>query len=176
MQQQSGYVAPGAGTLANGRQLADPWLRIGARIIDSILVFVVSLILSIIFFGGAFAFTGFGDGSISIALQIVATLVVSALAALYYYLMNSFVGGTLGKLALGIRIADNGGNEPIGPSVGFVRTLMNIIPIAGAIPFVGILTGLITIVVGLVSTVFLFTDPEHRTVMDRMADTYVVKK
>ena len=45
------------------------------------------------------------------------------------------------------------------------------------IPVLGILISLIGQgILNIVSLVFLFSDPEHRTVMDRFADTYVVTK
>lgn len=171
IQQQDGYVAPGASTLANGRELADPWLRIAASIIDAV-------IMAIPFFailGGA-AFAAFDSGATGTGVSLFAGLVVGIINGAYYWGMNSFAGGTLGKLMLGIRIVDNAGNEPIGPQVGFVRSLMNLRGILGAIPFLNILVSLAGLVVGLVSLVFLFTDPNHRTLMDRLADTYVVKK
>lgn len=172
IQQQAGYVAPGASTLANGRELADPWLRIAARIID----WVIMLIPAFVLFGGQIltAFQNGGQGSIeaSIGLGLLGAFINAA----YYWGMNSFLGGTLGKLILGIRIVNSAGEEPIGPQVGFVRSLMNFRGIIGVIPIVGFISALAGFIVGLISLVFLFTDPNHRTVMDRLADTYVVKK
>lgn len=173
VQQQAGYVAPGNNTLANGRTLADPWLRIAAAVIDAVLMAG----LGFIFLGGQImaAFSGGGAGT-NLSVSIGLSLLVALLNAAYFWGMTSFVGGTLGKLIVGIRIADSEGNDPVGPTVGFVRTLMNFRGILGVIPFVGFITGLVGIVVGIVSLVFMFTDPNHRTVMDRLADTYVVTK
>ena len=177
VQQQAGYVAPGSTTLPNGRQLADPWMRIAASVIDGILVFIVSLI-----FGGASAGLGaFDDGGSGfdftstsfVFLAFVGTIIIT----LYHTLMNTFMSGGLGKQLLGLRIVRADGTEPLGTPDGIKRSanhiadLLNIIPILGAIILLfgqGILN--------LVSLVFLFQDPEHRTVMDRFADTYVVTK
>ena len=174
IQQQAGYVAPGVGSLANGRQVADPWLRIAAKIIDTILLGIIGAIIGLIFIGGS---AGFGDiTSFGTAETVGLTLTSAVITAGYYWGMNSFVGGTLGKLAMGIRIVSEDGTDPIGPNVGIVRSAMNVFGILAAIPIVGLLIQLITGIVGLVSLVFLFTDAEHRTVMDRAAKTYVVKK
>lgn len=174
IQQQSGYVAPGLGSLANGRQVADPWLRIAAKIIDTILLGIIGAIVGLIIVGGAI---GFGDlGSFGTVENIGLGLGIGVIGAGYHWGMHSFVGGTLGKLALGIRVVTEDGTEPIGPNVGFVRSLMNIIPLLSVVPILGAIVQIITSIVGLVSLVFLFTDAEHRTVMDRAAKTYVVKK
>ena len=47
VQQQAGYVAPGAGALANGRELADPWMRIAAAVIDGILIGIVGAVFGV---------------------------------------------------------------------------------------------------------------------------------
>jgi uncharacterized RDD family membrane protein YckC len=171
VQQEAGYVAPGAGALANGRELADPWLRIGAAIID----WLVTVVVSIPFIGfavaGAIATDGELDGG-ALALGFVASLITTA----YYVVMNSQFSATLGKMALGLRIVGRNGEEPLGWNIGVRRTANRLVGILGNIPILGILIGLGLLVLNLVSLVFLFTDNERRTVMDRFADTYVVKK
>jgi len=171
VQQEAGYVAPGAGSLANGRELADPWLRIGAAIID----WIVTLIISVPFIGFAVAGSIATDGEIdggTIALGFVASLIVTA----YYLVMNSQFSATLGKMALGLRIVGRNGEEPLGWNIGARRTANRLVNILSNIPILGIIIGLALLVLNLVSLVFLFTDNERRTVMDRFADTYVVKK
>jgi len=172
MQQDSGYVAPGGAALANGRELADPWLRVAAQIINSILLAIpMALIL------GREALVEWVVTGALPADAYGRAVAVTVLTATYHYVMNSFFGGTVGKLVLGLRIVDADGNEPIGPSVGFIRSAANIAPVIGVIPS-SLVSGFINIAligVGLVSLVFLFSDPERRTVMDRAANTYVVK-
>lgn len=172
-QQQAGYVAPGAGSLANGRELADPWLRIAASIIDFIIVIIISLPFGAIQFA-----TAFRDGGDSTDLggSIVLGLLGGIVVAAYFTLMNTYLSGTVGKLLLGLRIVKRDGTEPLGTPDGPKRSLNQIVGVIGAIPILGALLQLALFVVGLVSLVFLFTDAEHRTVMDRFADTYVVKK
>jgi len=171
VQQEAGYVAPGAGALANGRELADPWLRIGSAIID----WLVTVVISIPFIGFAVAGAVATDGEIdggAIALGFVASLITTG----YYVFMNSQYSATLGKMALGLRIVGRNGEEPLGWSIGIRRTANRLVGILGNIPILGIIVGLALLVLNLVSLVFLFTDNERRTVMDRFADTYVVKK
>jgi uncharacterized RDD family membrane protein YckC len=172
-QQQAGYVAPGAGSLANGRELSDPWLRIAAKVIDTIVATLITLP-----FGAAAIVSAFRSGAdgTDLEVNIGIAIIGSIVGAAYYTLMNTYLSATVGKLLLGIRIVKRDGTEPLGIPDGPKRSLMHIIGIIGAIPILGILVSIVTTIVALVSLVFLFTDPEHRTVMDRFADTYVVKK
>ena len=174
MQQQAGYVAPGAGMLANGRELADPWLRIAAGIIDAIVGFVITLP----FIGTAVfaAFNAGGDSDLFDAGQVILSLVGGIVVAAYYLVLNSMYSATLGKMALNLRIIGRNGEEPLGWPLGARRTGNRLVNILSAIPLLGILISLGLLVLNIVSLVFLFSDPEHRTVMDRFADTYVVKK
>ena len=175
-QQQSGYVVPGANTLANGRELADPWMRVAAAIIDGILVGIVGAI----FGGGAVLSGGLTDGDSLdftsggfVALALVSTVVI----ATYHTLMNTFMSGGLGKQILGLRIVRADGTEPLGTPDGIKRSGNHLLDILSVIPFVGVLISFVVQgLINVVSLVFLFTDPEHRTVMDRFADTYVVTK
>lgn len=174
MQQQAGYVAPGAGLLANGRELADPWLRIAAAIIDAIISFVISLP----FVGTALfaAFSSGGDVNTFDGTEIALSLAGGVAVAVYYTVMNSMFSATVGKMAVGIRIIGRNGEEPLGWPIGIRRTGNRLVSILSGIPIFGIAVSLALLVLNVVSLVFLFSDPEHRTVMDRFADTYVVKK
>jgi len=170
-QQQAGYVAPGAGQLANGHQLADPWLRMAAKVID----WIITLIISIPF-GVTAALAAFqGDGSdvtVNVGLALVGAIIVAA----YFTLMNTFLSGTVGKLVLGLRIVQADGTQPLGVPTGPIRSFVNLLAILGAIPILGIIVSLVTLVISFVSLIFLFTDDERRTVADRVAGTYVIKK
>ncbi len=177
LEQQAGYVAPGAGQLANGRELADPWMRIAAAIIDGIIVAIVGFI----FGGAAILSSGFdGDGdSFDVTPSgsaIVLSLIGAIIIAGYHTAMNTYYSGGVGKQLLGLRIVGRDGQEPLGVPLGPKRSLNHIVDIVAAIPIIGILIALLQGILNLVSLIFLFSDPEHRTVMDRFADTYVVKK
>ena len=173
-QQQAGYVAPNMKSLPNGRELADPWLRIGASVIDFIILMIVSIPFGV---GAAFsAIDGGGADGVDFTVNVGLAFAAALIGAAYYTLMNTFLSGTAGKLILGLRIIRADGTEPLGMPDGPKRSLMHIISLIGAIPIVGFFISAVQAIVGLVSLVFLFTDPQHRTVMDRFADTYVVKK
>ena len=141
--------------------------------IDWILVFLISLP-----FQAASVLSSFRSGAdgtdleVNLGLALIGAIVVAA----YYVLMNTYLSATVGKLLLGLRIVKHDGTEPLGLPDGPKRSLIPIVGIVGVIPILGILVTIGTFIVLLVSTVFLFTDAEHRTVMDRFADTYVVKK
>ena len=169
-QQQAGYVAPNNNQLANGREIADPWLRIAASIIDAIIVTIITIP-----FGAAAIIEAFrnGGGEVTVGAGVV---VGSIIGALYYVLMNTFLSGTAGKLLLGIRIVKEDGTEPLGLPVGPIRSGTSIAGILSVVPILGPIISIVILVIGLVSLVFLFTDNQHRTVMDRAAKTYVVKK
>ena len=170
-QQQAGYVAPNASGLANGRELADPWLRIAARVIDTI----VAIIISIPFAAGTVV-TAFRDGGTDVEVNIGLAIVGSIVVALYFTLMNTFLSATVGKLILGLRIVKEDGTEPLGTDVGPLRSGVHLAGILGSIPILGFLVQIVVAIVGLVSLVFLFTDDQNQTVMDKVAKTYVVKK
>ena len=171
-QQQAGYVAPNNNQLANGREIADPWLRIAAYIVDNIITFVISLI----FGGGAIIASAFSGDPDNIEVNVGLAALGSIVVALYYVLMYTFLSGTVGKLILGLRVVKEDGTEPLGMPAGIIRAGTSLIGILGIIPILGFVLTAVLFVVLLVSLVFLFTDNQHRTVMDRVANTYVVKK
>ncbi len=177
-QQQAGYVVPGASMLANGRELADPWMRIAAAVIDGFLTGAVAFIVG---GGGAFATGAFDGGSDAFALTnsdfVLVTLISTAIIVAYHTIMNTFLSGGVGKLVLGLRIVKADGSEPLGVPVGIIRSGNHLLDLLGVIPILGyFISFVVQGLINLVSLVFLFSDPEHRTVMDRLADTYVVTK
>lgn len=169
---QGGPQAIGGGmsgdsTMVNGMQISGEWKRIGARVIDVILAIIISVIMSAIGLGAA----SFDFNSDEAALWFVggAALVGVIVGFLWDALFVSFLGGTPGKLMLGMRVVDaESGTTPPGPKFGFMRALNRLLNITPAIG------GLIGLIVGVVSLVFLFTDDRKRTVMDRIAGTVVV--
>lgn len=177
VQQQAGYVVPGASTIANGRELADPWMRIAAAVIDGVLIGIIGAI----FGGGAVlsgAVSGGGDSlDLTSGSFVLLGLIGSIVIATYHTLMNTFMSGGLGKQLLGLRIVRADGTEPLGTPDGVKRSANHILDILSVIPILGVLISFfVQGLINLVSLVFLFSDSEHRTVMDRFADTYVVTK
>ena len=103
-------------------------------------------------------------------------LIGAIVGAAYYALMYAFKSATLGKLALGLRIVGEDGTEPLGIPAGPIRAGTSVAGILSVVPILGVLITIVILIVGLVSLVFLFSDSQNRTVMDRVAKTYVVKK
>jgi uncharacterized RDD family membrane protein YckC len=69
------------------------WIRVAAVLIDSILILILLALLGRIFGGAGF-------------------LVAYLFSLLYYVLLTTIQGQTLGKMALGIQVVDAQGNIP----------------------------------------------------------------
>lgn len=158
--------------MVGGAALAEPLNRIGARIIDYILWFIISLVIGLIF--GVAQFTSDRNGT-SYAAALLSGLVGTALVAAYEIFMVGSRGATLGKLALGLKVTREDGSAP-----DFKDAAMRMSPYIGlgvlaslAGPL-GIIFSLMSLVVAIVSLVFLFTDPKRQTIWDRIAKTMVV--
>ena len=120
---------------------------------------------------GATGFDFTGDNADDTSWIFVGGLAIIGVifALLWEALFVAFLGGTPGKLLLGMRVVDaESGTTPPGLKFGFMRALNRLL---GLFPIIG---GLIAMVIGIVSLVFLFTDDRKRTVMDRIAGTLVV--
>ena len=163
--QWTGDPRPVVGQTVAGN-VAEPWTRIGAALIDFALFFVIGLV-----FGASqldLNSTNVGELDTSIG----ASMVISGLVFLYRWLMVAKYGATLGKLALNLRVEAIDHTIPPPNDVAAKRASNSLIGIVSAvIP----IAGLATLGIGIVSLVYLFSDSEHRTVMDRFAGTRVVK-
>ena len=164
--------APGPTSQPEGAQnLAEPLMRIGARAIDYVIWFFVNLILTIIFIGSVAA-TGGDD--VSFVAGFLATIVPVGLITAYETFLVGTRGQTLGKMALSLKVVRMDGSAP-----DMKDAFMRILPytalgvIGAIIPFFGLIAFIAFIVIGLVSLVFLFTDPNRQTVWDKVAKTTV---
>lgn len=153
MPQPGGMSMPGGPAIAGGsggvggRPLAEPGTRIVARLIDFVILIVASAII-----GGIVGFDN------QIGLQFL-TLI---LGIGYEMAFTALKGGTAGKMIMGIGVVTTSNTYPPGWGPAAIRWVVTAIPCVGFVVF-------------LVSLVFLFTDPDHRTVGDRAANTRVVK-
>ena len=165
-------VAPSA----NGRQYGGFWLRFLARIIDALVLLIPSMLVFVLVLGGSF-FTALLGGDFSVLtggapMMIVAGLINAMMYAAYEAFTTSTYGGTLGKLALNLRVI-----LPDGGMLNLQQALIRHLIYAagsliGIIPLVGFL-GVLWTLVDNVSAAF---DPQKRALHDRIANTYVVKK
>jgi uncharacterized RDD family membrane protein YckC len=153
---------PGQGAGAYG-ELAGRWERLGALVLDSILVGVVSLALSAPFIdwdamtdpasttGGAFT------------TDLTSSAISTVLSFLYFWLMHARSGQTLGKKALGIRVVREQDGGAIGSGTAAWRYGVQILL---AIP-----CGLGS----LLDALWILWDPRKQTLHDKAAHTLVVK-
>ena len=146
------------------------WIRIGALLIDGLIAMLISLVFLVPYLIDIFEdVDAGGDGSsvelpgyvyvFSIGLSIASVLCVA------------FLGGTPGKLAVGLRITlADATSTPPGLAPAVLRSLPGL---AGLIPLIGPLVG---IGFGVASVIMVNTDPERRSAYDRIAGTRVVHK
>jgi uncharacterized RDD family membrane protein YckC len=193
----SGYGAPAVEgrptfgpTTPDGVPLSGWWRRVGARILDQIIVYVMALPLTIYFWiqaGGEFAdeldramdasragrdpgtFNPSGDFFQSL---LVASLITLVVAIVYEAFFLRRTGATWGKQALGIkvRLREYDGQlawATITRRLGFMQGLA----LLGTIPLIGIIAGL----AGLLNYLWPLWDKGNQALHDKFAGTNVVK-
>lgn len=162
----------GRATLGTGEdvELAGAGGRLGARIIDFVIMFAGIVIL---FIAGLAAAIGLDSGDSTDEEAAAATGVFIAFAALavlvgilYEVTMIAIRGQTLGKMAVRIKVvrADNGMNPGWGKSIG--RWILP--AVLGFIPFVGWILSLLVYI-------SLLWDRARQGWHDKAAGTFVVK-
>jgi len=110
--------------------------RIGAALMDIIVLTVVFVLVGAI--GGD---TSSGGGQASVTLGGAATVVFALLSLLYYGLSEALTGQTLGKKALGVRVARVDGAKA-GAGAVAIRTLLRIVdslPLAYLVGLIAVL-------------------------------------
>lgn len=146
---------------------ASPWLRIGGRAIDFVIMLVVGGIIFGIF--AAFAFDidsanpfAFGAG------YFVTILVIGLIGVAYEVGFVAARGQTPGKMAVGVKIVKlESGQIPDG-ATAFMRWLPQAV---GWVPFIG---GLLALALLIANLVMLFTDARRQDVYDKVAKTVVI--
>ena len=153
--QQPTYATPG------GREYGGAGIRLGARILDGIIVGVpaVLIALAIIDSDDITSGTNFGFALIGLLIGIA-----------YEVGFVGTAGATPGKMILGLKVIGEDGNSPPSWNAAFMRWLpaaVNIIPGLG---------GLLSLVLAIASGVMISNDDQNRSVQDRVGKTFVVKK
>ena len=134
-------------------ELASPWSRLAAVIIDGLIYLAVAIVAGII---------GFVVGELAGAI-LLALLSALVLLIVQFVLLGSR-GQTIGKIAMKVRIVDSvTGAHPGWARIILLRTVVNGILIG--IPFVGY-------AYFLVDSLFIFRE-DHRTIHDMIASTRV---
>ena len=162
----------GQPTDSQGRVLAHWWKRAVATLIDSVILYVVNLILGALL-GGALTFTSeptlnpetgqIEGGSGFFATLILGNVIMLAIGIAYYVFFNgSEKGQTPGKMAMKIQVRD----EATGGRVSYGK--------AGLRYLVGAVLFMLCIVPGLVDVLFPLWDPKRQTIHDKAANTLVI--
>ena len=134
-------------------ELASPWARLAAVIIDWLLLYLVP--------GLIFLVSGLSEDDTSSGLIAVAILIFVVVFVVQMVLLGTR-GQTIGKIALRVRVVDaRTGAHPGWPRLVLLRTIVNWI--LQIIPFYG-----------LVDALFIFR-ADHRTIHDLYSGTRVDK-
>jgi uncharacterized RDD family membrane protein YckC len=175
----TGYTSPrppGAGgpqpTLSGPRVLAGWWSRVGAQLIDGLIVGIGGLVLVVAitapFSIGFFANDGVGIVAVLVGL-LIAVLCVSIVALLYApALMARTNGQTLGRMATGIRVVRANG-VPIDFGFAMLREVAVKTLLFGLF---GALTGGLA---PLIDVLWPLWDEENRALHDFVVDTRVIR-
>lgn len=121
---------PAAAVAATGAGHASFWLRFAGWIIDVIVTSVGGAMLGAVV-GIVYLVATAGEGDGTVGLGNGTQLLGAVFGFGYKWLLDSN-GGTIGKMAVGIRVVDDVTLQPIGYSRGLGRTLMSIV---SSIPF-----------------------------------------
>jgi uncharacterized RDD family membrane protein YckC len=130
--------------------------RVLAIIVDSI---VLGLIFGVM--GMLFGMISASSGSMSASVNGIPTLVTFVIFLLYFTLFEGYLGQTLGKMLLGIKVVreDNGEVPGVGPAI--IRTLLRIVD------------GLLFYLVGFIA---VLASAKRQRLGDMAAHTLVVRK
>ncbi len=130
--------------------------RFIAVLVDLVILSVIDYLISMAFGGVQTA-----GGSISVSLTGFPMLIVALIPALYYVVLEAVMGGTLGKMLLGMRIVKVDGSR-VGLGASIIRNLLRIID---GLPFAYIL-----------GAILIWTSPYKQRLGDRVARTIVVRR
>ena len=148
---------------AQATELASPWARLAAILIDALFYLIVLAVAAIVVFGVIFFVLEIAG------LETIGLLLVLALLIISFILQMTLLatrGQTIGKIAMKVRIVDSvTGMHPGWARLVLLRTIVN--GILTGIPFIG---G----IYWLVDSLFIFR-ADHRTIHDMIADTRVDK-
>jgi uncharacterized RDD family membrane protein YckC len=157
-----------------GRPLASWGKRLGAALIDGLVIGIPSYVLMAIVGFSAFQTADFetdqfgnvisvGEPRSFILVLFVGLGIVFALGVAYaVYFNGSEKGQTVGKMALKIQVRDENTGGPIGYGRAFVRWLVTLVLLAACwVP-------------GLVDALFPLWDPKRQTIHDKAASSLVV--
>ena len=161
-------------------ELASPWVRLAAWLIDVLIYFVVTMVAVIIGIAiagvGLSDFTNFDLGFFLGALAVVIILTLLAFLVIFIVQMVLLAtrGQTIGKIIMKIRIVDaQTGEHPGWARLILLRTLVNAL-IQGALNAVPVIGQGLGGLYFIIDSLFIFR-ADHRTIHDFIAGTRVDK-
>ncbi len=174
-----GYEAAPPPPPLTGRRPGELLDRFLARLIDSIILFVINLviivpvIIGILGINGA---SGFGMGG-SFAAGAVSAVLSTVIYLGYFAIMESSRGQTVGKMVMKLHVEGPDGGKPTLEQAA-KRNIWLALPILGLIPILG---GVVSAVGQLVAVIMIAVginnDPVRRQPWtDKFADTQVIKE
>lgn len=166
-EEQLSSMPPPAATTASSAVYGGFWKRLGALVIDGILLFVIAMILGL-------------------ALPAhVAQWAMFAVSAGYYIFMHGQYGATCGKMALNMRVRKRDGSDidlaiaamRYSPFIIFGIGTLLLQPAPGAAPGTAAgMWGLVQLLFIIASVIILAVNAQKRTIHDMLAGTVVVNK
>ncbi|WP_157432972.1 RDD family protein [Actinomadura rifamycini] len=150
------YIDPAAG-------LASRWARLGAGIVDLVVLSIISGLISLPFVNwdtvvdpepGEYAYNG---------MQVWTNLIAIIVGFLYFWLMHAKWGQTLGKMLLRIRVVREEDGGPIATSQAAARSA-----------FYSVLGGICGCI-GFIDVLWILWDRRRQALHDKIARTVVVK-
>jgi uncharacterized RDD family membrane protein YckC len=135
-----------------------PWPRLGARIIDGLVLFIPNLIIAAVLTDG----DGGGFGGLASSGDLLYLLVTTLVGFGYAVWLEASRGQTVGKMAVGIKVIGPDGRVPA-TDVAARRNawlLLSLVPVLG---------GIVSLVVAIAIGVTINSDPFKRGVHDNFA-------
>jgi uncharacterized RDD family membrane protein YckC len=167
-------AAPGTATAPVGARytLASWWSRVGAALIDGIIIGIGAIIITVVF--GAVFSIGFAAsdeaGAVSLGVGLLLAFVAIAIMSLLYapLMMARTNGKTLGRMAMGIRVV-----RASGEAMTFSWALLREV-VVKALLF-GFLASLTLGIASLLDVLWPLWDDENRALHDFVVNTRVVR-
>jgi uncharacterized RDD family membrane protein YckC len=162
--QGAGQAATAGGAGGGQGDLASPWSRLGARILDGLILLIPNIIIAVVLGAGAYGLGGDASFGAALVAGIIGTFI--GLAYEFYFLTKD--GATIGKKALNIKVVQENGAD-LDQEVTIRRLIL---PALNAIPVIG---PLINAIVGLATAIMIFVDDRRQVPHDKIAKTLVVR-
>ncbi len=149
-------MAQASGPQATTMEIHVTGRRVLATIVDGVLLTIVFIVLAMLF-----GQTSTSGASASASIGTLPTLLLTALSFAYYILMEGYMGQTVGKMIVGIKVVREGSGEAPGLGKAAIRTVLRIVD-----GFFAYLVAFITVLVS----------GKNQRLGDMAAGTLVVRK